>query len=190
MSVLRPGEALALQWSDFDGKTLKVQRALVRDGTIDNDTKTGNKRVVALDAGTIAALNAHRARQEAWREEARDWFRDQGLIFPLDDGTLANSTHIDKVHFKPLLKRAALPPIRLYDLRHSAASLLFEAAEDMKTVQDRLGHKSILLTMNTYTHLSDERYANARRGAWTRCLMRRRSERARRREGAKLQLVG
>jgi integrase len=153
---LRPGEVLALKWSDFDGKTLKIQRALVRDGTIDNDTKTGNKRVVALDGRTIAALDAHRARQDAWREEARDSFRDQGLIFPLDDGTPANSTHIDKVHFKPLLKRAGLPPIRLYDLRHSTASLMHAAGEDLKSIQECLGHRSILLTMNTYTHLSDE----------------------------------
>ena len=59
-------------------------------------------------------------------------------------------------HFKPLLKSAGLPDCRMYDLRHTAATLLLAAGEDLKVVSDRLGHASIVLTADTYAHVSLE----------------------------------
>jgi len=77
-------------------------------------------------------------------------------MFPNDCGGIADERNIRDRHFRPLLARSALQAIRLYDLRHTVASLLFAAGEDMKIVQDRLGHASITLTMNTYTHVATE----------------------------------
>lgn len=73
---LRPGEALALKWSDLDGDRLTVQPACVRGGKI-GPTKTGKRGVVSLDSRTIAALKAHRVRQAEWRLQAGDSFKDQ-----------------------------------------------------------------------------------------------------------------
>lgn len=157
---LRPGEALALKWSDLDMEKgrLTVQRARSRvsGGYVIGATKTKNKRTVGLDDLTLAALRHHRVRQWEWQTNLGDLWQENGLVFASDYGTVADPTAIAKNHFKPLLKAVGLPDIRLYDLRHTAATLLFAAGEDMKVVQDRLGHASITLTLNTYTHVADE----------------------------------
>jgi len=56
-------------------------------------------------------------------------------------------------YFKPLLKEANLPDIRLYDLRHTCATLLLAAGENPKVVSERLGHANITLTLDTYSHV-------------------------------------
>jgi hypothetical protein len=77
----------------------------------------------------------------------------EGLIFASEMGGLMDSQNIVNRHFKPLLEAAKLPKIRLYDLRHSSATLLIEAGEHPKVVQERLGHSTIQLTLDTYTHV-------------------------------------
>jgi len=65
-------------------------------------------------------------------------------------------------HFKPILKRAGLPlSIRLYDLRHSCATVLLEAGTHPKVVADRLGHSSVMLTLDTYSHVTPTLQQNA-----------------------------
>ena len=66
---------------------------------------------------------------------------------------LLDATNISKKHFKRLLKSAGLPAIRLYDLRHTAATLRLVNGEYPKVVQEMLGHASITLTMDTYSHV-------------------------------------
>jgi integrase len=65
---------------------------------------------------------------------------------PLDSGAL------DRRHFKPLLEKAGLPRLRLYDLRHSALSLLADAGVDPKVIQERAGHQSVVTTFSCYVH--------------------------------------
>jgi len=62
-------------------------------------------------------------------------------------------TSAHRRHCKPILKRAGLPNLRLYDLRHSAATLLFAAGAPTKVVSEVLGHASVNLTQNTYIHV-------------------------------------
>ena len=72
----------------------------------------------------------------------------------MDDGTRAGEDPTQARHFKPSLKRAGLPDsIRLYDLRHTCATLLLVADENPKVVSERLGHASIVLTLDTYSHV-------------------------------------
>lgn len=92
-------------------------------------------------------------RQAKWRLKVGDLYKDQGLIFAHEFGGLLDAQNIVNRHFKPLLKRAKLPAIRLYDLRHSCATLLMAAGEHPKVVQERLGHSTITLTLDTYTHV-------------------------------------
>ncbi len=70
-----------------------------------------------------------------------------------NSGLPLDATNISKKHFKPLLKSAGLPAIRLYDLRHTAATLRLVNGEHPKVVQEMLGHASITLTMDTYSHV-------------------------------------
>jgi integrase len=154
---LRPGEALALKWSDLEGGAIRVQRALVRVAgrqPILDDTKTGrSRRLIPLSDQPMTALQQHRRSQIEWRLKLGEAYQDQGLIFANEAGGFADCQNITGRHFKPILKRAGLPPLRLYDLRHSCATLLLAGGEHPKVVQERLGHASITLTLDTYSHV-------------------------------------
>jgi integrase len=80
-------------------------------------------------------------------------YRDQGLIFAAATGDIMQAENLPHRLFRQLLKGAELPAIRLYDLRHSHATLLMAAGEHPKVVQERLGHSSIQLTLDTYSHV-------------------------------------
>jgi len=80
-------------------------------------------------------------------------YSEQGFMFATASGQPLDVGNLKKKHFKPLLMRAKLPAIRLYDLRHTAASLLLANGEHPKVVQEMLEHFSITLTMDTYSHV-------------------------------------
>lgn len=69
--------------------------------------------------------------------------------------------HLTNRYYRPILKSAGLPQIRLYDLRHSHATLLLIAEENPKVVAERLGHSTIVLTMDTYSHVVPSMQKNA-----------------------------
>ena len=153
---LRPGEALGLKWGDWDGNKLRVRRALVRvpgQGWSLRDTKTRRSRVVALPEMTIRALEEHRTRQKCERLQVGSSYVDRGLIFARSTGEPLEANNLKKRYFKPILEAAGLPDMRLYDLRHTAATLRLVNGEHPKVVQEMLGHASITLTMDTYSHV-------------------------------------
>jgi integrase len=78
---------------------------------------------------------------------------DHAFIFAAENGEPLNSRNLDQRHFQPLLKAAKLPRMRLYDLRHSHATLLLANGEHPKVVSERLGHASVTLTLDTYSHV-------------------------------------
>lgn len=156
MTGLRPGEALGLQWCDLDGNVLRVRRALVQiagHAPTLSTTKTGRSRVIPLGEPAIKALREHRRQQAARRILLGLAYEDLNLIFPNESGRFADSHNITSRHYKPLLSRLGLPSLRLYDLRHSHATLLLAAGEHPKVVQERLGHSSIALTLDVYSHV-------------------------------------
>jgi integrase len=81
-------------------------------------------------------------------------YRDQGLVFASRTGSPLNPSHVVNRSFKPLLRQAALPNIRFHDLRHTCATLLLAKGIHPKIAQDRLGHATIAVTMNTYSHVT------------------------------------
>jgi integrase len=83
-------------------------------------------------------------------------WQDNGLVFPTTTGTTMSCTNLLGRHFKPLLKRAGLPEIRLHDLRHTCATILLMAGKHPKFVQKLLGHASINITLDTYSHVIEE----------------------------------
>ncbi|MEV4826789.1 tyrosine-type recombinase/integrase [Micromonospora sp. NPDC049257] len=155
---LRRGEACGLRWTDLDldhGVLFIFRsRTVVGYRIIEGEPKTAaSTRAVALDQHTVAVLREHLRRQrqqQAAREAAGKTCYDSGYVFIRPDGRPLHPEYATR-HFTRLVKRADLPPIRLHDLRHGAASLAHEAGADLKTVQDLLGHASIVTTADTYT---------------------------------------
>jgi hypothetical protein len=100
-------------------------------------------------------LRAHRAKQQAEADAYGDGYRDSGHVFtnrngdPMSPGWL---THI----FQRLIAEHGMPPVRLHDLRHGAATLALAAGVELRVVQEMLGHSSIVLTADTYTSVLPE----------------------------------
>lgn len=80
-------------------------------------------------------------------------YGDQGLVFAGEIGNLINPSNLRQRSFAPLLSRAGLPQITFHDLRHTCASLLFSKNVHPKFVQDLLGHASVAITLDTYSHM-------------------------------------
>lgn len=157
---LRRGEALGLRWKDLDldSGTLRVERSL---GIVDGRLAWGppkserGRRTIALDAGTVAALRAHRARQSSEKLALGARYDDRGLVFARQDGAQLRPEWVTK-RFHALTRRAGLPSIHLHDLRHSAASLALVAGVPMKVVSENLGHSTMAVTANVYSHVTTD----------------------------------
>ncbi len=144
---LRRGEAARLPWSDVD-----LDQAVVR---VAGTKSEKSDRMVTLDADTVAVLRAHRARQ---LEERLAWGRawvNSGAVFTREDGTQIKPDSVSDV-FDRLVARNELPPIRLHDLRHTAASLTYRATRDLKVVSELLGHSGIQITGDIYTSVFED----------------------------------
>ncbi len=152
---LRRGEVAGLRWCDVDldrrQLTVVSQRTTIGYRVIEGPPKSAaSRRTVALDRCSVEILHAHRARQWDRDERAGRPWRSDGYVFTRTDGRPYHPNVFTK-RLRQLTDQAGLPPIRLHDLRHGAASLAHEAGVDLKTVQDQLGHASIVLTADTYT---------------------------------------
>jgi integrase len=154
---LRRGELLGLRWDDVDLEraTLRVGRALVREGGRyalgETKTRRGRRRV-NLTPRTVRALKAHHKRQLEVKIRLAGLYEDRGLVFTTQRGTSVNPENLVKRSFKPLIKRAGLPEIRFHDLRHTCATLLLGRGIHPKLVQELLGHATIAMTLDTYSH--------------------------------------
>lgn len=161
-SGLRIGEALGLTWNDidFDQATVTVRRSLAKTGPGEwglTEPKTSrSRRTVPIPATTVRALRQAKDRQDAERSVAgRDW----------QEHPEGQPVFVDEVgqRFKPTktnhqlnlaLRRAGLPHIRLHDLRHGYASALLTEGVPLLTVSRLLGHSSIVITSDTYAHIT------------------------------------
>lgn len=151
---MRPGEYLALQWSDIDWKQSRVQvcRTLYRQpkgGWRFEAPKTRRSyRSVSLAAGLLAELKAHAEGQRPVDASQPD------LVFRTEKGTPHDSTNLLRRYLRPILLEAGLDPkMTLYSLRHSHATLLLAAGVNPKLVADRLGHCSCQITLDVYSHV-------------------------------------
>jgi integrase len=158
---MRPEEFLGLQWKDIDLEKgiATVQRALVwrdkKQGWLFTEPKTAkSRRNIPLPASIVRALASHKARQGEQRLKAGTKYENHDLVFATRNGAPLMRRNILRSHFRPILKKTGLPAsIRLYDLRHTCATLLLAANEHPKVVSERLGHSNITLTLDTYSHV-------------------------------------
>lgn len=158
LSGMRPEEYLALQWSDVDTErgTSQVRRALVRHKkawTFEEPKTARSRRTVHLPTSLLRKLTAHRRKQAADRLKAGAAWHAHDLVFCSEQGTPHSIPNLTYRYFRPILTKAELPRIRLYDLRHTHATLLLAENEHPKVVSERLGHASITLTLDTYSHV-------------------------------------
>ena len=93
-------------------------------------------------------------------------YQPGGLIFATESGTIINPSNLRNRSFKPLLKRAGLPPIRFHDLRHTCATLLLGRDVNAKVVSEMLGHSSISITLDIYSHLLPDMQEKAAKALW------------------------
>ena len=109
------------------------------------------------------ALRTHLSRQLEEVDRAGALYQDGGLIFATEVGTPVNPTNLRNRSFAPLLARAGLRRVRFHDLRHTCATLLLGRNVNPKIVSEMLGHASVSITLDTYSHvLPDMQHGAAR----------------------------
>jgi len=154
---LRQGEALGLRWEDIDldARRLIVANALQRvDGKlalVPPKTRR-SRRTIELPDAAVTALRAHKVRQLEERLLTGGRWQDSGHVFTSTIGTPLDGSSVTRA-FQRLLANAGLPRLRFHDLRHSCATLLLVQGVPARVVMEILGHSSIALTMNTYSHV-------------------------------------
>jgi len=150
---LRRSELLGLRWCDVDLQAAQLQ---VIQGVVQVDherqitpLKTDrSRRLVALDVRTAQLLGARRAAAEA----ARPTFRTDDLVFPADDGGPIRPGTFS-YSFERRVELAGLRRIRLHDLRHTHATHALQIGVHPKIVSERLGHSSVMVTLDVYSHV-------------------------------------
>lgn len=147
-SGLRKGEMNALKWSDLEGNILHVRRSICQKVKGYEETPPKNEssyRDVKLPKNAMDVINEHRALFEQTGRFTEDW-RLCGGIKPISD------TNIES-HNTQYAQLAGLPHITVHEFRHSHATMLINIGVNPLVVKERLGHKDIKTTMNTYGHL-------------------------------------
>ena len=155
---MRPGEALGLRWKDIKEGKIHIQKSLTRKtggGWALTDPKTKkSRRIIPLHDIVTKALKSHKKEQTERRLLLGEEYTNHDFVFASENGSPMNERNIVLRHFKPILKKAGLPEdIRLYDLRHTCATLLLSTGENPKVVSERLGHASVVTTLDTYSHV-------------------------------------
>lgn len=162
---MRRGEVLGLRWRDvdFDAGRLSVLQQVARirrkgaDGKVEvlwgfgpPKTKAG-RRSIALDRVTVDALKARRGTWAAEKVKAGKVYKDDDLVFCKVDGSRLDPDVVSAV-FERLVRKSGLPRIRFHDLRHTHATLGLAAGVHPKVMSERLGHSSITITLDLYSH--------------------------------------
>lgn len=155
---IRRGELLALRWRDVDleNKSIYLQRTvdyIPKYGYVETETKTdAGRRMVMLPNLVVEALKAHRLEQDEVKAKRGKAWIEKDLVFCGLHGDYFNPGYLLRL-FKKVLVDAGLAHMRFHDLRHSAATILLVMKVHPKIVQDRLGHSTIKMTMDTYSHV-------------------------------------
>jgi integrase len=160
LTGLRRGECVALRHRDVDleRSSLSIVQSMTVVGgeiVISSPKTKRSRRQVPLDRVTAAYLRAHLVRQKELRLRAGSaWNQDEDWLFTDEGG---NHLHPDRVsrQFRLLVRSSGLPPIRLHDLRHTYGTLSLEAGIHPKIVAERLGHATVGITLDIYSHVSE-----------------------------------
>lgn len=158
---LRQGEALALKWSDidFENKKITVNKTAARikeKQTLQTPKTKNSKRVISIDSATLSIL-------KSWKKDQIKIYFKNGKHFEGDENFIFTNQRGEWVHihnfiryFKRFIADHKLKQITPHGLRHTHASLLFSAGVEPKNISDRLGHSTVQITLDLYTHITEE----------------------------------
>lgn len=154
---LRRGEALGLQWNDVDfaNKTITVRHSASFAGgvfSLSTPKTKRSKRTLLVPDILLSALESAHSKQQDMAVFLGPSFNPYNLVCCRDDGTPITFGAL-QYHYKNLLKESGLPDVRFHDLRHTNATMLLRSAVPAKIVSSMLGHSSIGITMDTYSHV-------------------------------------
>ena len=141
---------------DLEAGKLQVRRTLAtaKSGPALTAPKTTkSRRSVSLTRSSVDALKSHLKRQLEEINRADSQWQENGLIFASEEGQPLKRRNITNCKFRALRKRAGLDAIRFHDLRHTCATLLLASNVNPKIVSEMLGHASIAITLDTYSHV-------------------------------------
>jgi integrase len=156
---MRRSELLAIRWCDVDFifSQISVSRSLhhLKDGSyvFTQPKSAKSKRTIALSSFAIVVLREHREKQEVIRASLGIPLKDDDLVFNTPEGKPLRPNTITRA-WSTLATRAGVKVIRLHDARHTHASLMLKSGVHPKIVQERLGHASIQITLDTYSHVA------------------------------------
>lgn len=164
---LREGEALGLTWDcvDFGKNELKINKQLQRQG--DKDVliplKNSKPRYLTAPAFVMQLLREERVHQleqrlaagEIWRGWQTPEEMKTGLVFVKEDGSCITAAALYQ-RYKHLAEQIGVPDSRVHDLRHTYAVLSLQNGDNVKTVQDNLGHATAAFTLDVYGHVSEK----------------------------------
>jgi integrase len=155
---MRPSEYLALCWQDIDWErgTISVVRSLHKNEgqfRFDDTKRIRSRRVVKLQTWVLRLLVKLRHENAEPTTERKSDSEFADLIFTTARGEPIDEEYLVKKYFKSILRNAGLPDIRLYDLRHTSATLTLTVGVPPKVVSEQLGHASAAFTLDTYSHV-------------------------------------
>jgi len=154
---MRRSELLALRWRDIDFHQIYVNRSLhhLSDGSyvFTQPKSARGRRTIALSPSSVLTLAEHKEKQKRIRAMLGMPLKDDDLLFSTPDGKPLRPNTVSRA-WTTLATRAGLKVIRFHDARHTHASLMLKQGVHPKIVQERLGHASIQITLDTYSHVA------------------------------------
>lgn len=158
---LRQGEVLGLTWDcvNFEKQTLLINKQHgKKKGTREycfSSLKNDRPRVIEAADGVMDALKKQQLRQQRWAARLKDgWDNPDNLVFTTETGRyLCNQTVY--LAFKKIVRRLHLDATRFHDLRHTYAVNSLKSGDDIKTVQENLGHQTAAFTLDVYAHATN-----------------------------------
>lgn len=164
---MRLGEVFGLKWDDIDidRGIIRVQRELVTSNHTQyfEEPKTAkSRRQIPLPADINEYLKEYKTWQDEQKQSTGDKWADDDMVFAGSFGQPYNPHNFSSRNFKVILRKAGLDTsVKFHDLRHTHATLLLQQGINPKIVQERLGHSTITLTMDTYSHLLPDMQGSA-----------------------------
>jgi integrase len=161
----RRGEVLGLRWCDVDleqarASVVQTVVAIRHEVSFGTPKTAAGRRPLSLDAGTVAVLREWRARQAEERLKLGPGYRDHDLVFAKVTGEPLHPERFSR-EFDRRVERWRLPRLSLHGLRHTWATLALEAGVHPRVVQERLGHSTVAITLQTYSHVAPTLHADA-----------------------------